>query len=93
MEVWQSPVYRMDLESPRALKSPAGSNPAASAIFHFAPMVQLVEHFLGKEEVAGSTPAGSSIFYAVVAQLDPERLVADEEVVSSSLTYRTKISR
>ena len=42
VEMYQSPVYRIDLESRRGVKASAGSNPAVSVIF-YAPVAQLAE--------------------------------------------------
>lgn len=39
MEMCQSPVYRIDLESRRGVKAPTGSNPVVSAIISIKSML------------------------------------------------------
>ena len=53
-----------------------------------AVIAQLVEHFLGKEEVTSSNLVNSSIF-AVIAQL-VEHFLGKEEVTSSNLVNSSK---
>jgi hypothetical protein len=63
------------------LPAPEWCNCSAGVAFVWAHIAQLVEHFLGKEEVTGSNPVMSSIIYLTVLLTDFFReIVLFEEI-------------